>query len=131
VLSRAATGAGTLLALSLILAVVVVLAVWPRAHRWLAWTGVPDDAAARRWIPGLAAGIAIPAVVYAAFNYAKFETFFSVPYDAQVESQLNPHRQAVLAANHDSLFTVKARPAARTFDSAGAVDCGGVSSCTS
>jgi len=110
VLSRAATGAGTLLALSLILAVVVVLAVWPRAHRWLAWTGVPDDAAARRWIPGLAAGIAIPAVVYAAFNYAKFETFFSVPYDAQVESQLNPHRQAVLAANHDSLFTVKAIP---------------------
>jgi hypothetical protein len=110
VLSRAATGAGTLLALSFVLVVVVVVAFWPRAHRWTAWTGVSDEAAQRRWIPGLAAGIAIPAAVYAAFNYAKFETFFSVPYDAQIESQFNPHRQEVLAANHNSLFTLKAIP---------------------
>jgi hypothetical protein len=110
VLSRAATGAGTLLALGFVLLVIVLVAIWPRARRWTMWTGVPDEAVQTRWIPGLAAGIAIPSVVYAAFNYAKFETFFSVPYDAQVESQLNPHRIEVLAANHDSLFTLKAIP---------------------
>ena len=110
ILSRAATGAGTLLALAFVLLVVVVVAIWPRARRWTLWTGVTDEAAQKRWIPGLAAGIAIPAAVYAAFSYAKFETFFSVPYDAQVESQINPHRIEVLAANDNSLFTLKAIP---------------------
>jgi len=110
VLSRAATGAGTLLALSLVLVVVVMVALWPQARRWTTWTGVSDDVAQRRWIPGLAAAIAIPTAIYAAFNYAKFETFFSVPYDHQVQSQIDPHRQEVLAANGGSLFTVKAIP---------------------
>jgi hypothetical protein len=110
VLSRAATGAGTLLALGLVLVVVVLVSFWPRTRRWTTWTGVSDDAAQRRWIPGLVAGIAIPTAVYAAFSYAKFETLFSVPYDAQVESQLNPHRIEVLARNHNSLFTLKAIP---------------------
>ena len=110
VLSRAATGAGTLLALGFVLLVVVLVSIWPRARRSTMWTGVPDGAAQKRWIPGLTAAIAIPSVVYAAFNYAKFETFFSVPYDAQVESQINPHRQDVLALNHNSLFTLKAIP---------------------
>jgi hypothetical protein len=111
ILSRAATGAGALLALSFVLGVVVVVSLWPRARRWLGWTAVPEVLFRRpRWIGGLAAAIAIPAVVYAAFNYAKFETLFSIPYDHQVQSQIDPHRQQVLAANHGSLFTVKAIP---------------------
>ena len=110
VLSRAATGAGALLALSLVLAVVVIASFWTRARAWTTWTGVPDEVVQRRWIPGLVGAITIPAAVYAAFSYAKFETLFSVPYDHQVQSQIDPHRQEVLAANHGSLFTVKAIP---------------------
>src|SRR3954467_8417238 len=48
VLSRAATGAGPLFALGLVLVVVALVAVWPRARRWTAWTGVPHDAEQRR-----------------------------------------------------------------------------------
>jgi hypothetical protein len=110
ILSRAATGVGALVALTFVLGIVVIT-YWPRARRWFTWTAVPEEMYARpRWIAGLAGAIAVPSVVYAAFNYAKFETFFGVPYDAQVESQINPHRQEVLALNHNSLFTLKAIP---------------------
>ncbi|MBM3658764.1 MAG: hypothetical protein FJW95_04585 [Actinobacteria bacterium] len=109
VLSRATIGAGPLLALVLVGAVVVVVRVWPRARGLGGVAGLdPAVCHPRRWLPGLVAAVAIPAVVYATFNYLKFRTFFSVPYDRQ---DIHTQRfRDVLAANDNSLFNLKAIP---------------------
>ena len=57
----------------------------------------------------------IPLALYVAINEIKFDTPFSIPFNRQVYSLENAHRQAVLASNGGSLFGLKylaVRPAA-------------------
>jgi hypothetical protein len=73
-------------------------------------TGVGPTPWPGKWLGGLAAAIVVPVVVYVAINLAKFGTPLSVPYDAQLQNLLDPHRRKVLAANDGSLFTLAAVP---------------------
>ena len=109
VLSRATIGAGPLLALVLVGVVVVVVRLWPRARGLARVAGLDREVChPRRWLPGLVAAVAVPAAVYATFNYLKFRTLFSVPYDRQMVP--NQQFRDVLAANDNSLFNLKAIP---------------------
>lgn len=110
-LSRPPIGAGVFATLTLVLVVAAVA-------RWRpTWAGVAGRLGLaepvvrnRGWLGGLAAAVAIPAAVYVAINLAKFGTPLNVPYDAQLQNLLDPHRRAVLAANGGSLFTLRAVP---------------------
>jgi hypothetical protein len=50
------------------------------------------------------------AALYAAVNYVRFGTLFSLPIHAQVLTRYDTARQAALAANHNSLFGLKFVP---------------------
>ena len=58
----------------------------------------------------LAAAVVVPLGVYAALNFAKFGTLFSVPYDHQAANAVVPGRRAILAANDGTLVNVAALP---------------------
>jgi len=110
-LSRPPIGAGVLATITLVLAVAAVARWRPGRGRLAEWCGVSDAIPrSRGWLGGLAAAVAVPTVVYVAINLAKFGTPLSVPYDAQLQNLLDPHRREVLAANGGSLFTLRAVP---------------------
>jgi hypothetical protein len=110
-LSRAPIGAGALGALAIVLVITVIVRLLPRTRSWLARFGVSDDLVERRgWIVSIGLAVAIPVVIFAAFNYAKFQTFFSVPYNEQILKDFNAQRRHALAANGNSLFSLKAIP---------------------
>lgn len=55
----------------------------------------------------IAVATAVPVVVYALVNHAKFGTWFSVLFDKQLYSRYQPARIAALHANGGSLFNVR------------------------
>lgn len=92
-LARAAGGAAALAALGLVAAVALVR----------------PTGRSRRHRAGLVAAAAMPVLAYAAVNLAKFDSLFSVPFDAQVVSQM-PARQELLEENGGTLFGAKYVP---------------------
>ncbi len=83
------------------------LARWLRPFRSL--SGAPD---ASGRLPVVAPGIAAvaPLAVYAAINWIKFRTLFSIPFWGQGFTILDPKRQAFLEANDGTLFGMKFAP---------------------
>lgn len=63
-------------------------------------------------LPVLAPGLAatVPLAVYAAINWIKFRTLFSIPFVAQGMTIIDPKRQAFLDANDGTLFGLKFLP---------------------
>src|SRR3954471_13438427 len=103
-LTRGSVGAGPVAALGLILGA----GLFERTRRWagLWWS------TRRNWAwRGLAFAFAVPVVLYAGVNYAKFHTLFTVPANRQILFH-NAARDAALAANGNSLFGVKFAPTA-------------------
>jgi hypothetical protein len=109
-LTRATVGAGPLLALGLLLAVIVLRRISPRLRAPARLLAVPDDPAVDRMIGWLVAAVAIPVLVYAYVNYSRFGSFFGLPLHHQVYSRINLARQRALAHNGGSLFGAKFVP---------------------
>ncbi len=63
-------------------------------------------------LPVLAPGLAatVPLAVYAAVNWIKFRTLFSIPFWSQGFTIVDPKRQAFLEANDGTLFGLKFLP---------------------
>ena len=80
---------------------------WLRPFRSL---GGAPDASGR--LPVLAPGLAAlaPVAAYAAVNWIKFRTLFSIPFWGQGFTILDPKRQAFLEANGGTLFGIKFAP---------------------
>jgi len=117
-LSRASVGSGPVIALALVAVAQAVRALPPgfldrlRPRRLSSgvggFVGGFGLAGGRRGrTAALLAATAVPVVLYAGVNYAKFHSFFGLPLDRQIYSDYERSRQIVLAANHGSLFNVK------------------------
>lgn len=76
----------------------------------VAWLGSAPRADGR--VPVVAPGVAAfaPLAAYAAVNWIKFRTFFSVPFYSQGFTMGDPQRQAFLDANNGTLFGLKFAP---------------------
>jgi hypothetical protein len=131
-LTRASTGLGPVTGLALLFVGAVALRAasrWPRpAWRWLSWLapatcpkehldgrlhhpGVDPPARRRAGAPWLlAAAAALPMVAYCAVNYAKFNRLFSIPFDAQRFSEIDPARQEFLRVNGGTMFGLQFAP---------------------
>jgi hypothetical protein len=110
-LTRATVGAGPLVALGIILAVVLLRRLaGGRLGAPARWLAAPDRLGSSSLVWWLAAAIAVPVVVYAYVNYSRFGSFFGLPLDDQVYSQFNPARRRALADNGGSLFGLKFLP---------------------
>jgi hypothetical protein len=116
-LTRVSVGAGPLVAIGLATVVYLLAALASRAPRWQPRAGQLARAFGVRLAehPGsfsvaLLATMGIPLALYVAINEIKFNTLFSVPLNHQLYSFENTHRQAVLAANGGSLFSLKYLP---------------------
>ena len=104
-LSRPSIGSAPVVATSLI--ALATLSVRSRTM-----FGLPDDAVARRWLIPLIGAAAIPVAGFAAINFVRFGTLFSIPFDHQVFALYNVQRKSALAANHGSLFGAQFIPTA-------------------
>lgn len=106
-LSRGSVGAGPVAALGLLFAA----SLWRPARTIF---GLPVRTAGEGRAGGpadLAVAFAVPVVAYAAVNYAKFRTLFSLPASRQIlYTPISASRRAALAANGNSLFGVKLVP---------------------
>lgn len=119
-LTRGSVGAGPVIALGIIGAVVVLATVERRlagtlsgAVSWIARVAGFDSAPSGALLSAvLVAGLLLPVAAYAAVNEAKFGTLFSLPLNHQVETALSPHRRAVLAANGGNYFSIRYIPTA-------------------
>ena len=80
--------------------------------RRLAWTGIPDVTASPTRTFAFACVTLVPLGLYAAVNYVKFGSLFSVPFPAQVYARQNAALHAALAANGGSLLGLKFVPTA-------------------
>ncbi|HKA94616.1 MAG TPA: hypothetical protein VKE97_12505 [Acidimicrobiia bacterium] len=110
-LTRATVGAGPLVALCIVIAVLVLRRLSPRPLGGLArWFAAPDELGSARLFGWLVAAAAVPVVLYAYVNYSRFGSFFGLPLDHQVYSRFNPARRRALADNGGSLFGVKFLP---------------------
>jgi hypothetical protein len=109
-LTRATVGAGPVIALGILLAVIVLRRLSARLGAPARLLAVPDDAVTDRMIGWLLAAVAIPIVLYAYVNYSRFGTLFSLPNDKQIYTQFNPARQRALADNGGTLFGLKFMP---------------------
>ena len=81
----------------------------------LALAGLAVVVAFRRdWrVAGLTvAAAAVPVLLYASVNVARFDSAFSVPFDKQVLNDFSAERRAALAANDGTLFGVEFLPTA-------------------
>jgi hypothetical protein len=74
--------------------------------RWQWFRSMPD----RTRTSSLAAAVFVPVACYVTVNEIKFRTLFSIPFRHQSFESHNPIRQAVLAANHGSLFGLEYIP---------------------
>jgi len=99
-LSRGSVGTGPVAALALLL----LASRWSRLRRL---SGMVGGAGAGLVPLGLA--LLLPVALYAFVNHAKFGTWFSVPWRAQV-SAAYPFNQEILAANGGSRFNVELIP---------------------
>ena len=116
-LTRASVGLGPILAIGLATVVYLSAALATRAPRWLRRSGqlaralgVRVAQAPGRFSAGLLAAMGVPVAIYAAINQVKFDTPFNPPFNRQVYSLENAHRQAVLASNGGSLYGLKYLP---------------------
>lgn len=101
-LSRGSVGAGPVAALGILF----VASFWRPTRGFF---GLSEVSRPRVEWRRLAVAAAIPVLLYAGVNYAKFGTAFSVPANRQILYK-NPDRTAALAANGNSLFGVKYVP---------------------
>jgi hypothetical protein len=100
-LTRASVGAGPIAALVLAGAV----------ETWRGWKAASGRRRESLEVVATMAGAVIgSAALYAAVNYVRFGTLFSLPIHAQVLTKYDTARQAALAANHNSLFGLKFVP---------------------
>jgi hypothetical protein len=102
IMSRGSVGAGPVAALGIIF----LASLWRRTHEGFGLARVPRSIGEWRRL-GIA--VAVPVVLYAGVNYAKFGSLLSVPANRQILYK-NPARAAALAANGNSLFGVKFVP---------------------
>lgn len=106
-MSRASLGLGAVAALGLVL--LGELTAWWRARRnrpgpaWAAWLR-PGRPAARRAVVLTAVACAVPVLLYASLNVAKFGTPLSVPWEKQVFTEVSSARRDFLAENNDTFF---------------------------
>jgi hypothetical protein len=122
VMSRPSIGSGPVVVLAALLAMQIIRRVslmWhehrrarhsnPSVGRRLArWCGVSDTTLSQRLWP-VALAIAIPVVIYAYVNYAKFGSLFGLPVDKQDILFRRPERRAALSVSH-SLFSLRYAP---------------------
>lgn len=102
-LSRASVGAGPVVALGLLL-------VASGTARTRAWVGfAPTDRTRALAVP-LGVAFAVPVVLYAAVNWAKFGSLYALPLDRQLFTAMSASRRAALDANGGSLFGVRFLP---------------------
>ena len=115
--TRASVAGAALTALALCLAGTVLVlflrrreAAGDRPDRLAAWRWVPDEVATPGAARLLPVAIATPVLAYATVNFIKFRTLFSVPFDAQQFTRLDPTRQEMLEAAGGSLFNLRFLP---------------------
>lgn len=110
-LTRPSVGGGVVAALAAVLAWVVIDRYRHRLRRG-------GEALGRLRMSGLsspsptllATAVAVPVMSYAAVNWLKFRTLFSVPFDRQGFTLLSAQRRAMLDANGGTLFNWKFIP---------------------
>ena len=96
-LTRGSVGLGPVLALACLAAA----ALWPATRRFFGVGGDPT----RRWLVlSLLAAAAVPLLLYAYVNHAKFGSPFSVPFEKQFLAKISPNHKEALAANHGTMF---------------------------
>jgi hypothetical protein len=106
-LSRGSVGAGPVAALGLLFAA----SLWRPARTVFGLSPRTAGKGRAGGPAGLAVAFAVPVVAYAAVNYAKFRTLFSLPASRQIlYTPISASRRAALAANGNSLFGVKLVP---------------------
>ncbi len=96
-LSRGSVGIGPFVALGL----VFLARFWPSTRRLLG-IGEPEGTVVGHLAVALA--LVVPIALYAYVNYAKFGTLFSLPFNAQLSTDVFPDSRDVLAANGGSMF---------------------------
>ncbi len=111
--SRASVGLGALVALGVV-----------GLGEALAWFGTRRSGAGREWIDSfrprgrpsgrrvlaIFVACAVPVLLYATLNYAKFETLFSVPWDRQEQTRLSTSRQEFLAESNNTFIGLRFVP---------------------
>lgn len=100
-LSRATVGVGPVAAIGLL----AVAGLTAPTRRFFAMK--ENDRRGRGW---LLLALAIPLVLYAYVNYAKFGTWFGLPFDSQFVTLVNAEHRRVLDANGGSLFGLQFLP---------------------
>ena len=108
-LTRASVGLGPFAGLGLVALGVVGVRVGGRLARATAWLG-PADRGRRLPVVGYAVAAAAPLVAYAAVNWAKFGSLFSVPFYGQVFTQVDPAHRHFLDVNGGSFFGLQFVP---------------------
>ena len=131
-LTRGSVGLGPVAALALLAVLHGAVSVWrrglfgglrlpwrhdpgegdPGAAVRMAWIGIPDVSTGPTRTISLAAAAVVPVALYAAVNYMKFGTLFSIPWTTQVARHYSPAVRAALAANNNSLLGLKFLPTA-------------------
>jgi hypothetical protein len=125
-LTRGSVGLGPLAALGILALLHGAVSLWrrgtlrrlhlapptsdPETTGRLAWIGIPDVTDAPTRTVALAGAAVVALGLYAAVNYMKFGTFFSIPWTTQVAIHTNPALRAGLAANGNSFLGLKFVP---------------------
>lgn len=114
-LSRGSVGIGPVFAIGVLFGSRFVCWAWAKIRRSsslrllhpLGLGPAGDDR--KWWLPALA--LLVPVASYAYVNFVKFHSLFGTPpYNLQDELAARVSRQAALAANHNSLFSLKYAP---------------------
>ena len=114
--SRPSVGLGPVVALAIVAVAQVLRALLEgNARKWLThldWLGADGPTPKRRpgWIGGWSASVAIPIVLYASVNFARFNSAFSIPWADYVEYGYNPQFRLALMHNNGSYFGAKFLP---------------------
>jgi hypothetical protein len=121
--SRPAAGAGAVAAIALVLLGQLLRALRERISRRrgtesapvrglraLDWLGTTDGQSGWRRTSGLALAFFVPVAAYAYVNWARFDSFFRVPWRKQFLVGLDLRHQRVLDANGGTYFGLKFAP---------------------
>jgi hypothetical protein len=115
ILSRTSSGVVGVVVLGAIFAVQLVSSarqgrLRSLGHRVARIAGFDDELVARRSWPTAIAAV-VPVAAYAAVNFAKFGTLFTVPFDHQdLVNRSDPLRKSVLKANGSDLLAINEIP---------------------
>jgi hypothetical protein len=85
-------------------------AVGARLLHRLRWLGPGADEHGRHHVVALASATIVPVAAYAAVNWIKFRSLFTVPFDSQGISLVDPVRQHFLAQNRGTFFGLQFVP---------------------